>query len=96
MEATRSEAGLTITIAGVPRRGGVKLGGDVGVGVRHRHLAEFDAVEHEGGRLPGPDGDARADVAAVEDLERVAGREAEPELRRAKQRAVWSDRDVTE
>ena len=76
------------------RHGGVELGGDVGIGVRHRHLAGLDAVEHEGGRLPGPEGDARADVAAVDDLERAARREAELQLGRAEERAVRGERDL--
>ena len=60
----------------------------------HRHLARLDAVEHEGGRLPGPDGDARADVAAVDDLERAARREAELEPGRAEERAMRRERDL--
>jgi len=70
-----------------------ELRGDVGVGVRHRQLAGFDAVEQEGGRLPGPDGDARADVA-VDDLERAARREAERKLGRAEERAVRGERGL--
>ena len=66
----------------------VELGGDVGVGVRHRHLARLDAIEHEGSCLPCPELDARADVAAVDDLERTARRQAELELGRAEERAV--------
>jgi hypothetical protein len=64
------------------------------IGVRHRQLVWLDAVEHEAGRLPGPKVDARADVAAVDDLERPARREAEPQLGRAEQRAVRGERDV--
>jgi hypothetical protein len=44
-------------------------GGDASIG-RARGLAGLGAVEHEGGRLPRPDGDPRADAAAVDDLER--------------------------
>ena len=76
------------------RHGGVELGGDVGIGVRNRRLAGLDAVEHEGGRLPGPDGEVRADVAAVDDLQRAARRQAQPERRGAEQRAVLSERDL--
>ena len=72
----------------------VELGRDVRIGVRHRHLAGLDTVEHEGGRLPGPQLDARADVAAVNDLERTARRQAEPELGGAEQRAVRGQRDL--
>src|SRR5207237_3501094 len=68
--------------------------GDVGIGVRHRHLAGLDSVEHEGGRLPGSHGDAGADVAAAGDLERATGRDAEAQLRRAEERAVRGERDL--
>jgi hypothetical protein len=76
------------------RHGGVELGGNVRIGVWHRGLAGLDAVEHEIGRLPGPQLDPRADVAAVDDLERAAHREAEPELGRAEERAVPGERDL--
>ncbi len=49
---------------------GLGLGGDVGIGVRQRRVPMLDAFEQEGGRLPGRDGDPRADIAAVDDLER--------------------------
>jgi hypothetical protein len=54
------------------RDGGVELSGHLGIGVRHRRLAGLDAIEHEGGRLTGPELEAQADVAAVDDLERAA------------------------
>jgi hypothetical protein len=37
---------------------------------------------------------ARTDVAAIDDLERAARREAEPQLGRAEQRAVRGERDL--
>ena len=43
---------------------------------------------------PGPQRDARADVAAVDDLERAARREAEPEPGGAEERAVRGQRDL--
>jgi hypothetical protein len=76
------------------RHGGVELRGNVGTGVWHRHLAGLDAVEYEGGGLSGPEGDARADVAAFDDLERAAGREAEPQLGSAEQSTVRGQRDL--
>jgi hypothetical protein len=76
------------------RHGGVELGGDVGIRVRHRHIDGPDAVEHEAGRLPGPEPDARLDAAAVDDLKRTARREAEPQLGRAEQRAMRGERDL--
>jgi hypothetical protein len=63
--------------------GGVELGGDVGIGVGNRRLAGLDAVEYEGGRLPGPDGKMRAHVATADQLQRAARRQAQPERRRA-------------
>jgi hypothetical protein len=76
------------------RHGGVELGGDIGIRVRNRHLTGLDAVEHECGRLTGPDGEVRADVAAVDHLQRAARRQAQLERRRAEQRAVFSERDL--
>jgi hypothetical protein len=43
---------------------------------------------------PGPDGYARADVAAVDDLERAQRREPEPQLGGAEQRTVRGERDL--
>jgi len=74
--------------------GGVELDGDVGIGVRHRHLAGLDAVEHEGGRLAGLELDAREDVAAVHDLERASRRDAEHQLAGAEERAALGERDL--
>ena len=76
------------------RHGGVELGGDAGIGARRRRLAGLNAVERERGRLPGSELDARADVVAVDDLERAARREAEHQLTRAEERAVLGERDL--
>ena len=75
------------------RHRGVELGRDLGIGVRDRQLAGLDTLEHEGGHLPGPKLDARADVAA-KDLERTARRKAEVQLGRAEQRAVRCERNL--
>ena len=76
------------------RHGGVELGGDVGIRVGNRRLARLDAVEHECGRLSGPDGEVRASVAAVDHLQWAARRQAQLERRRAEQCAVLSERDL--
>ena len=76
------------------RHGRVELGRDLGIGVRHWHLARLDAVEQKGGGLPGPEGDARADVGPVDDLERAARREAELQLGGAEEGTVRGERDL--
>ena len=76
------------------RHSRVELGGDVDIATRSRHLIWLDAVQHEGRRLPGSNGEVRADVAAVDHLQRAARRQAQLERRRAEQRAVLSERDL--
>ena len=74
--------------------GGAELVGDVGLGVWNGHLARFDAVEHESGCLPGPDGKMRTHILTVDPLQRAARRQAQPERRRAEQRAVLGELDL--
>src|SRR5512133_2813028 len=76
------------------RRGGVELGGDVRIRVRRWQLAGLAAVEHEGGRLPGPQVDVRTNVAFFDDLERAASRKAELQHGRAEKRAVGGERNL--
>lgn len=71
-----------------------ELGVDLGLGAGRRRLAMLDGTEHEAGRLPGADVEAGADVAAVDDLQRLARREAEGEIRGAEERAVRGQRDL--
>ena len=66
----------------------VKLGGDIAIRVRDWHLAGLGAVEDEGGRIRGLEGDECTHVAAVDDLKRADRREAEFQLGRAEERAV--------
>jgi hypothetical protein len=73
---------------------GVELGIDAGVGVRHRRLARLNAVEHEGGCLPRPDLDPGADVGAVDDPERAAGRQSEFKLGGSEEGAVRREGDL--
>ena len=72
----------------------IERGGDVVIATRSRHFAGLDGVQHKGRRIPGPERETCADVAAVDDLQRAACGQIQRERRSAEVRAALGEPDL--